>query len=237
MKKELSNFGTLILPNSKKASGLVIFYPPATGEQGYQMSEGKSLLDINLASLIYNAPYIKNPNTEGCENAFNEVNLWMQAKVEFKEMMNLAEENFGLSSRDVILSGKNLGGSTAAFVSDDNLRALIVTGAVPILSKFRTESLFPLMAQARSGVSQQKLETFNSLTKEFDLTETMKAKKINSFVQFGRKDPWIESEQYSIFENEIKNTIIDWTEDDHAMNSIQSLQNRRNFIVDCWIEK
>lgn len=235
MEKQFSNFGRLILPEGTKPRGLIIFYPPATGDKGHQLDEAVELTKSNFASLLYIPPY-REMNQGGIGDLEGESELWSKAESEFKILLSEAKKNFGFISQDVGVVGKNLGGSVASFSTDDSIRCLIITGAVPVLSEFWVHSMHPVAVENRKGFSTLQLSEFEKMTTPFDLVNTVPQKKLRALTQFGKKDPWIESAQADLFTKKIIHTEgIKWTDDDHVMGALESVKQRRDFILECFI--
>jgi dienelactone hydrolase len=113
---------------------------------------------------------------------------------------------------------------------------MIVTGSVPILSEFWVKSSHPVAVESRNGVNPSELENFQKESFRFDLIQTVKEIQSKVLFQFGTRDPWIEKNQVTLFEKSVSKVSqkIEWTEDDHAMDSAQSVQNRIKFLDQCF---
>ncbi len=234
MENEFSDFGRLILTEDAKPRGLIIFYPPATGEKGQQFIEATNLAKLNFASLLYDPPYRRTPQG-GIEDLKGETELWLRAQSEFKIVLSKAKKYFDFTAQDIAVVGKNMGGSVASFATDDRIRCLVVTGSVPILSNFWIRSEHPVAVENRNGFSTSQLIEFENATALFDLVMTAPQKKIPTLIQFGKKDLWIETTQSKFFIEKLnQKQTIQWTEDDHAMNSRESVTQRNEFILGCF---
>ena len=234
--KNLESYGSLIVPEKKEIRGAVIFYPPATGEKGQQRSEAERLSKLGIASFLYLPPYARKNNTGGFKNVPGEVELWREAKAEYGNLLKLLKDHFKNDSLQIAIVGKNLGGSVAAYSQDKNVTCAIVTGSVPLLSEFWVKSSHPVAVESRNGVTQSELEHFQKETSRFDLIHTVKEIPSKVLFQFGTQDPWIEKNQATRFEKSVSKEThkIEWIEDDHSMNSTQSIQNRIKFLNECF---
>ena len=232
MQISLSDFGQLILPQQTKPRGFIIFYPPATGEKGVQFKEAQAFANQDFACLIYNPPYRKS-ESRGIIDTDGEISLWEEARAEYRIMATEIQNQFLCGEDKLACVGKNRGGSVAAFATSSTVGCLIVTGSIPILSSFWVESKHPVAAENRSGAPQSKLIEFKSKMSSFDLIHTIPTKKSKILIQFGTRDPWIEKDQVDIFSNAVLDKcIIQSTNDDHSMNSPDSLTQRMKFALE-----
>ncbi len=151
---------------------------------------------------------------------------------DFNLIVKAAHLKYGNTIKFIVI-GKNLGGSVAAYSINEFVDCLIVTGSVPILSKFWVSSSHPIAIASRKNLSKTTLEEFEMKTSEFDLIQSIQnlnTKKI--LIQFGTNDPWIEKESVQLLESKIKNnTLIQWVEDDHAMASTITAGLRKSFLL------
>lgn len=212
------------LPDHPKPRALVIFFPPATGDNGAQREEAASLRDSGLATLLYEPPYLRARRGElprgGPADPVAELSLWRLARAELAELLDS-----GFRADQVALCGKNLGGSVAAYAGAGRVRTLAVTGAVPRLSRFWAESMHPVALEQRQGFSPEQLQAYEAATREFDLTLTLPAFE-RTLVQLGSRDPWIEPVDTRALACEIR-----WQDDDHSMSAEASVRERREFLV------
>lgn len=231
MEKKFSEFGRLILSKNSKPKGFIIFYPPATGEKGQQFIEASEFAKLNFASLLYDPSY-RRMDQGGIGDLNGESALWQKAESEFKLLVSEASKHFDFTPQDLAVIGKNLGGSVASFSNDGSVRCMVVTGSVPILSNFWVHSHHPVAVENRKGFSAHQLAEFEKQTAPFDLCNTIIKKEMPILIQFGKKDPWIESSQVEFLGNQMTNgNAIKWTDDDHAMNSLESVNQRREFVL------
>lgn len=225
--------GKLIVP-SKEPKALVIFYPPATGDKGHQLEEAKRFKELNYASLLYNPPYRQNADKGGLADINAEKELWREAREHFPKVVQDLKKYFGFNQMKILVVGKNLGGSVAAYSVDNTVSCIIITGSVPVLSMFWTTSEHPIALEARKGISNQHLKRFQEEMREFDLTETIPQLRPNILVQLGTRDPWIEKQQADVLKNKIqKNILIQWTDDDHIMAAEDTISQREKFFKEC----
>jgi hypothetical protein len=219
----LLEYGRLILPPSSEVRAFVVFFPPATGEHGQQEAEAKDLAASGIACLLYDPPY-RRMRQGGLADPAGELALWENAKSEFQVILCAVASDFPSASGRIAVVGKNLGGSVAAYSSSSAVQCLIVTGAVPALSEFWTRSAHPTAGDARQGLSTAQLEEFRRMTHHLDLRQSILSVRGSVLVQFGSRDPWIDSAQCQSMAH------IEWLDDDHAMNASSSIENRRAFL-------
>jgi hypothetical protein len=172
-KKGLEDFGEVLFPeNIEKAQGFVIFFPPATGDKGQQLSEAKGLMNLNYICILYRAPYLAIEGG-GLAQPILEIEKWTETKKDFEKLQSLIFQSFPFLRDKLILVGKNLGGSMASMVANSAVKSLVITGSVPILSDFWCRSSHPVAVNLREGISSSIIEMFARRTEEFDLLRNL----------------------------------------------------------------
>jgi len=230
----LDHFGEVILPEERPIKGFVVFFPPASGDKGQQKSEAQNLSSLGIASLLYVPPYRRPNSAGGPANIEGELKNWNDARSEYKEIIGIAQSDLGVSIEKNVVVGKNLGGSVGAFASLGITRCFIATGSVAQLSRFWSESNHPVAQEFRKNFSPQQMFEYRKAMTPFDLTVSLRNPPASSLVQFGSQDNWIEKIDVNALTDVIASRAeIQWTDDDHSMNSDQSRAQRFEFVKNC----
>jgi hypothetical protein len=76
------------------------------------------------------------------------------------------------------------------------------------------------------------IDAFERATREFDLVASAAKLPPQTLIQFGTRDPWIETEAFREFSRKITAPkTIQWTDDDHAMASGPSVDSRKYYLT------
>lgn len=244
-----SALGLWILPQANTCKGFALFYPPATGDDGQQLEEALQLLEIGVASLLIEPPYRKESYLFYKQDPSAEIRMREETVIQAKQLF--AGCTKGLERIHVqecltqlfndripiTIIGKNLGGSIAALVCANletasrprELTALIVTGAIPRLSKFWQTSMHPVAQEVRAKITAAQNQQLVEALRPYDLTELLPELVTPVFVQFGLEDPWIDKATANSLHG-CESITVSWTGDGHAMHSIESRLGRREFL-------
>ena len=94
------------------------------------------------------------------------------------------------------------------------------------------EDVYDIIAvELRKNVATAQAKEFCTLTRQFDLLQTLPSIKAKTLIQFADNDPWIDSLQAKRLESALHDHHqVEWLDDDHTMNAPASLQQRKVFI-------
>lgn len=217
----LEKFGKLFLPAGATPVGFALFYPPATGERGFQEQEASRLLIDGIGALLVEPPHAS------ARDRLSDPKIWMDARADFAEILSALRAQFGLVSQKVAVIGKNLGGTIAAHVAaGEDIACLIVTGSIPRLSEFWSRSSHPVATRWREGLDPASIEAFVTAMRPFDLVENFGNSRARKLAQFGYKDDWVDAAEARLIR------ASEWTADDHEMHGPASVERRLHFVRD-----
>ena len=111
------------------------------------------------------------------------------------------------------------------------LNAIILVGAIPEISLYRKESDSPSAAKFRASPSNEAQHARIDEMKPLDIVSSSQLRpKTNFLLQFGLSDPYIVGTATIAAETFVTNYRVEWLDDDHAIVSPQSLEQRWVFI-------
>jgi hypothetical protein len=130
--------------------------------------------------------------------------------------------------------GRNLGGSMLAYhlTRADCLEAIVLTGAIPDLSRFKARSGHEGAQRYRDMIGDEDHAGRFAKLADLDLTATLRSIPANAcLLQAGLSDPWMDSQSVAIFRDfEQAGYRVEYLQDDHAMVAPETLARRWRFI-------
>ena len=129
--------------------------------------------------------------------------------------------------------GRNNGGGQLAWALATTvaLDAVVLVGAIPEISLYRKESNSPSAVTFRDSLSSDAEYARIDEMQPLDIVNSSKQwAKTRCLLQFGRSDPYIDGTATIAAETLATNHRVEWLDDDHAMVSPQSLEQRWAFI-------
>jgi dienelactone hydrolase len=241
----------IFLPSSPRASAFVvqseqagknrkpaiIFLHSATSHKDSFLEEAKDLAKLGAISILPDAPYGRSEwkVPRGIKNPDKELEVWKLTCDELSLWVDLLLSRYQVDPERVIFIGRNLGGGVGGFwmTTEHRIYAALLTGAIPDLSNFWATSPHPVAVKAREGANQSHLDRSRSLLQPTtDLTTTLSVTKAKMlFLQFGKQDDWLTEKAVEALNNAAKNPKkLEWLNDDHDMNSIESKKSRFNWV-------
>ena len=215
---------------AERPQRLLVWLHSAVGSPADFLPEARLFGNYGFVSVLVLAPYSKMRSTPlpfRFENPQREIDLWSNTAEELSFYIDQLAKRFNIDASSSAAIGRNLGGSQLAhwYTKDSRLKNLLITGAVPELSRFWLESKHSLAVQTRQQSSSEVLQTYCDAMKPFDLTNSLSKLSGRSVrLQFGRQDPWLDGR-----EPETLGEIV-WLDDDHDMDSPISREDRRLWI-------
>ena len=129
--------------------------------------------------------------------------------------------------------GRNNGGGQLAWALATTvaLDAVVLVGAIPEISLYRKESDSPSAAKFRASLRSEAEHARIDEMKPLDIVSSSQLwPKTACLLQFGRSDPYIDGTATIAAETLATNHRVEWLDDDHAIVSPQSLEQRWVFI-------
>lgn len=210
------------------ARDIAVFLPPATAKIEPLLSEAMDFSARGISALVLLPPYARREfdgYSRGPENPEGELEFWRLSADEICQVIAKVRGEQGLSGR-VVLLGKNLGGSFAAYASTKcHADRLIAYGSVPRLSTFWLRSMHPVAQSFRNG-REGLMPRFSEITRALDLASSTEPGNVPAILQLGEVDPWIDNEQREIVRELPAKTEVKWYLDDHEMASSSARADR-----------
>jgi len=221
----------------KSRKPAIIFLHSATSHKDSFLEEAKNLAKLGAISILPEAPYgrFEWKVPRGIQNPDKELEMWKLTCAELSLWVDLLLSQYQVNPDRVIFIGRNLGGGVGGFwmTKENRIYAALLTGAIPDLSNFWASSPHPVAVKARDGANKAQLDRFRSiLMPTTDLTTTLSVTKAKMlFLQFGKQDDWLTKKAVEALNNAAKNPKkLEWLNDDHDMNSIESKKSRFNWV-------
>ena len=129
--------------------------------------------------------------------------------------------------------GRNNGGGQLAWALATTvaLDAIVLVGAIPEISLYRKKSNSPSAVKFRNSLSSDAEYARIDEMKPLDIINSSKQwVKTQCLLQFGLHDPYIDETAIAAADMLASDHRVEWLDDDHAMVSPHSLEQRWSFI-------
>jgi len=129
--------------------------------------------------------------------------------------------------------GRNNGGGQLAWALATTvaLDAVVLVGAIPEISLYRKESNSPSAVTFRDSLSSDAEYARIDEMQPLDIVNSSKQwAKTRCLLQFGLNDPYIDETATAAADTLASDHRVEWLDDDHAMVSPHSLEQRWSFI-------
>ncbi len=139
------------------------------------------------------------------------------------------------SSHAVIVGiGRNLGGSMLAYHAAQAgcLDAIVLTGAIPDLSRFKERSSHGGAQRYRDMVGGASQAGRFAMLADLDLVASLPSIPVDRcLLQAGLADPWMDEVSIDVFRDFLRSGYrVEFLQDDHAMVAPETLARRWHFI-------